>query len=939
MISDLILRVTYDGQVYDLPVDNDVPLRIDMSAVENQQLGKFFGIGSQTFSLAGTREINRFFNHAYDIAQDDVPAMYNTLPCSVILNGETMLVGSLQLLSVVASDDGYVTYEVQVSDKVLQFEEALASKLITEADWSAYSHTLSSGSIVSSWTGGLLGGAVYYPVCDYGRTQDEANYNEAPVVQLSGSLLEPDMPGFISSVSTPMKASQFLPAIRVKDTLDVIFSQVGFNYTGSFTETADFQNLYILNKPKQGLGVVTPADASATFEAQPNFQQALTNGDPFVKINNTLEISDPQSAYNASTSTYVIPETGNYTFQAQVGFYNPATGYPGTAGVTVQIGYIVGTTFTSLAAQTEYFDDFDGIGPHYVNADLQIPVAVGLNIIARVRYFQANPDPINNTLNLLPYQFGYFRCTQAPTTYENVTVDMALQWQPKTKSIDVLKGLLAQFNLVMVPQQGNKTTIVIEQFDDWIRSGEVKDWTSKYDTAKRKEITHTVSELQKEIFLKNADDVDRFSKDTIDSDPNEQYGTLRLLADNTVSQGTKTIGDFFAPVILGGTVNFIPDTGDPKPFKGTYDINTATRFVAPQLYKYNNVKQESYNFKPRLGYRALNSVPDDYAFYVGRSGTGNYITVSTNYGTISNVSSLPVVPGITNDLHYNNTYSLFTNAALNLNDGVNNFERYWKTYLDSVYWEGSKKVTLDLFFEPYEYKTINLNDRILIKGQAYRINKIKGFNVTRRDVVTVELIKLYPAYWQTQIEVCPSCETGCFEYIITNKDAEGVLTFEYTDCTTQTTVVDTVLPSTSRIQCACYNSVVITAGNGDVETNLFDCNAPTPTPTPTPTFTPTPTPSGPTPTPTPTLTPTPTPTQVYNYYVRECETGIDYNMTKLTQGNIVGDVIQFIPDSQPGHIVCGTILSTTFPPGAEDATQYGTAVYECGDLIHCDIYQ
>jgi hypothetical protein len=88
----------------------------------------------------------------------------------------------------------------------------------------------------------------------------------------------------------------------------------------------------------------------------------------------------------------------------------------------------------------------------------------------------------------------------------------------------------------------------------------------------------------------------------------------------------------------------------------------------------------------------------------------------------------------------------------------------------------------------------------------YRINKISGFNVTKKDVVTVELIKLYPKFWQLN---SPPYSPG---------------------------------PPAS----------------------------PTPTNTPTPTITPTPTPTQVTPTPTPTNTPTPsvtpTPSSVPGFY-------------------------------------------------------------------------
>ena len=39
-----------------------------------------------------------------------------------------------------------------------------------------------------------------------------------------------------------------------------------------------------------------------------------------------------------------------------------------------------------------------------------------------------------------------------------------------------------------------------------------------------------------------------------------------------------------------------------------------------------------------------------------------------------------------------------------------------------------------------------MNDKITIKDQQYRINKIKGFNLQEPDVITVELLKLYPVF-------------------------------------------------------------------------------------------------------------------------------------------------------------------------------------------------
>ena len=159
---------------------------------------------------------------------------------------------------------------------------------------------------------------------------------------------------------------------------------------------------------------------------------------------------------------------------------------------------------------------------------------------------------------------------------------------------------------------------------------------------------------------------------------------------------------------------------------------------------------------------------------------------------------------------------------------------------------------MDLQFTQNEYYNINLNDRVFIKDTFYRINLIQGFNLSDDDIATVELIKLYPAYF------------------------EGL---DFTGCTF------TVTATTSSLDC--------------------DLNTPTPTPTfvptpvgptPTPTSTPTATPiqtSTPTatagPTPTPSATPAPTatlPAGVYAYNLSSAHLNITDACQDLTDAYI-----------------------------------------------------
>lgn len=745
MTQDLILRVKYNGIITDLDVLNDVPLRVDMSTVETTELGRIFGIGSQQFSLPGTKKNNKFFKNGYDISASDIPGMYSPIDAWVIQNGETLLFGALQLEEIVTSEDGYIDYKVNIVDKTIQFKDALKNKFLYQADWAPYDHTLTSGSIIDSWTTDISG-AVYYPLVDYGRT-DDIIYPDVPRIQINtGSN------GGINSVITPLQSRQLLPATKLKTVVDLIFDQVGFRYTGSFLESDDFNNLYMLTKANDEFGPVVGEGNLTTF--------AATNNGQFLDVDNnyniltcSIELSDPAGGYDTSTSVYDVQVLGQYDLYASTTFFNPIdNGSSAAISVTLQLCEGPSTSSFNVVDEQSFIvidPAFDGIGPFELSVGAANVSGDVIDVFfARVKAeLVAGPGGYDDPMFLSTNTLG---TTRGPINYEGASISVADQINPGFKSEDVIKGLIQQFNLVMIPDQNDQSTIRIETFDDWIREGEIKDWTDKYDESRRIGIASTIKDLPKEIKLKNADDNDRFSKIAKEQEPFFQYGTLRLIAESTNAQGSTDIGDVFSPVVLGSILRFNATGSDGKL---TFELDTNgenQRLVVPHLYKLNNAAQETFSFKPRIGYKVSNNLPSGSQIAIGNPGGASFNTqVTGSYTTISNLSALPAVSGSTNDLHFNNTYGTFgPSQVLGLNNGVTSYENYWKTYYESLYWDEGKKITLDLQFDPYEYKNIKLNDRIVIKNQYYRINKIKGFNISQRDVVTVELVRLYPAYFQ-----------------------------------------------------------------------------------------------------------------------------------------------------------------------------------------------
>ena len=53
-----------------------------------------------------------------------------------------------------------------------------------------------------------------------------------------------------------MAVYQFLPAVKAKEVISSICQQAGFNYSSSFLDSSDFDNIYMLTKAKEDLGIV-----------------------------------------------------------------------------------------------------------------------------------------------------------------------------------------------------------------------------------------------------------------------------------------------------------------------------------------------------------------------------------------------------------------------------------------------------------------------------------------------------------------------------------------------------------------------------------------------------------------------------------------------------------------------------------------------------------
>jgi hypothetical protein len=708
------IRAQYDGVIYDLDVLEDTPIRVDVSAIENGNIGEVFGATSQGFTLPGSKKNNRFFKHAYKVGVTGVPGLGNSVDASVISKSDTLLEGSLFLDEVVRTPNGGFNYEVTITNSVVTFNDSIKTVAVTDLDWSDYDHAFSVANVTGSWENDLFGGDVYYPLIDQGRDGLE-NTGSLPNIQIDTE--EVARLGYINNETSSLQVQQLTPAIRVSLVLSKIFEQGEFAYSSSLEPL--FDNLYIMPKQTENLSVKGTGFSDFTFTSEPLSAFNITSNAPTIPTYSDVifdnEVSDPSNSYNPTTGVYTAPKAGTYQFDAIIsGSVAAAPAMTSRTDVDWRI-MVNGTNrvaFGGLVFDVGQEGESEAL---YVSSGL-----INLNLGDTVKLQRTDKITVGTQPTIIIQATSQFVASDSPINYETGTIQLGQQFEPQTKCIDVLRGLIQKLNLVIEPVYTENRVLKIETFNNWANSGKKVDWTRKIQQADRISLRSTLANQQKTLKYEDNRDNDRLSQNVLQNAEGLQWGTEIVNAASDVPQGERKVGAYFAPVIL--------DT-----IQGTNDN------IIPQLYKTDNseIDKKTFKFKPRLGYKVSGTLP-----------TGSFIGAASepfqDYATISNYDSLPVVSGSTNNLHFNESFYPPAFDA-NATGSITSYKTYWSDYINDLYGSDSKILSADIKFEPDEIAGIELNDKIFVEDKWYRINRIKGYNLNYNDVVGLELITVNDA--------------------------------------------------------------------------------------------------------------------------------------------------------------------------------------------------
>ena len=737
----IILRVTNDrGVVADLQPIEDIDLRLNISAIENTEIGVQFGISSQEFSIAGDNDANQFFGNLYNLGATPAVALQNSVDCQVLSDGQETFTGKLYIRNIIADQEGYTIYNVVVVNETIDFKYRIQNLALNDPkfDFSAYNHSFTAANVTGSWTNNLFSGSIVYPNIHYGNDGNPDCPNYAFAGYSPGAALE----NTIDNANSPLRLQDFKPAIKVRDVIDVIFSgsytsgSIGYQYTSSFFESEYFNNLYLLTTANDALGPANNSPVSQSAWVYRSGSTQTTIGTATTTIDFNATSYDNSNNFNLGTNRYTADSSGSYVFTAQLAYTIENWSANPNDSVSLRFAKNGSPIVSSTATR---FNPFSTTGSLLTQQTIDLNTGDEISL----QMFLSSND-VSKNLVAHPGELNTWLNARGPATVLGGTVQMSQQFPDDLKALDLIQALIEKFNLVVEPVPNRKNLLSIEPYDTWTDAGVIVDWTNKVDRDINYEISHPVIEQPRTIIFSDEDDDDYLNLYTREVF-NKTYGQYIYTSDSDLAEGERKIGKVFAPT---------PTTNIPN----------SSAFIIPHLCTRPVNSNDIYKpmtFKPRLLYGiGVQDVESAAAGYSGTTGTtGSYflrdengnVTQQTKWYQVSSLSEMPI-SGAAFDLHYNNNnqgvgavppyWSNVVPIGANFIIGSGDaFTTYWANYINGLYDVDARKLVCNIYLAPNEIPGIRLNQKVFIDGAYYRINKINGANLTRRDTVEIELIK------------------------------------------------------------------------------------------------------------------------------------------------------------------------------------------------------
>jgi len=727
---------------------DNVPISLNYSVAEIQDISKKNSSFSKTINIPGTKNNNELLGQLFDISIADSSFDINTkVPCKIYGADITLMKGYFRLMGInkvsptSVGGEELIEYEALVFDQTTDFYDKLSDTLLSDLDFSQYNHEYGYTSIIGS-SAHTADDIYCYPML----------YNENTIAYYT---------------------NDFQPSIYLKAYIDKAFQTVQYSYESEFFESDYFKSLII---PFNGEKV---ENTQAVIDAR-KFQVGMTGASDYVSYtyaqsattsygsgitmpynsdnDQNIPYFDSGNTYNVST--YKFTSDANQIFdlrfkiKAQTFATNPLTQsiklYDSFGNVVLSqakincraslykngvsilnspilINQSIGNTITSGSSSSTATTTLD-----YTFANIQ----AGVGDQFEIRFRPSIVMPLNSVWRLGPsygsntpywptFTFKFDVTASGQTTGNNFllnsphlgelmdgdTVELN-NFIPKQQKIkDVFSSVLKMFNLYVEQDADYENKLLIKTREQYYSGNTYNDWTDKIAIDRDINIKF-IPELQnKDLILTYKSDSDVLNKSYSDQ-TKEVYGQKKYIFDNDFLQGQKKVELIFSPTPL--TKN---------------GFNLTVPGILSQSPK-NNI---------RILYK-----PDGWITQTGTSWNYKYVTTGGTVAT-STFTSYPYAGHFdrpqfpTEDINFGQVQYLYYSDYGNITDN-NLSSKYYFNQVDQML-EGK---LLTAYFDLNYVDILNLrfSDKVFIKDSYYIINKVMDFNPINGDLTKVELLKV-----------------------------------------------------------------------------------------------------------------------------------------------------------------------------------------------------
>jgi hypothetical protein len=568
----------------------------------------------------------------------------------------------------------------------------------------------------------------------------------------------------------------------VTPTVNAAANPSGVMSVGSNVAWADWQDEIILPCSPSGCSCDTVNYTTlSTVTVPANITEPSGNCTDFGDENNIWNTANSYFTRTASTQE-TITISHNYLFVNVVGSYNG-----------IHINYsLVGWDATNNQEDGEEYegvveyipiDITSGITPHSGTLNITLDITqIPLNSSAQI---QIHLGPIRSISDGF-IQCPLTQCSLTPTNQSSsepiylegdcsvwskvqmnwfgfsddifdATVDIPACIDPELTQRGFLKDIIQRFNLVVLADPDNASNLLIEPYNDFIGSGELKNWTDKLDTSKEVVVKDTTELQKKVVHLTDQEDVDLYNKSIKERYPNVNvFGHVKIDEfNNEFASGELKNESMFSPYINGQVFRSEDEQA------GTSLPNMAIQYEF--TYKQNSegiYENEIAQTKPKLfWYRGtpvdiLGPSASQTDIYLHRATASSLTAFNINeYPICSPFDIQPagntytLGPG-NKSLYWNGTPPLVGNLTVfnyqpTFGSWFNNtlYGKYWKPYLDNLYSEGSRIMECYLNLNEVDIFNFSFADEIFIKDTYWRILGISNYQVGAKASTKVTLIK------------------------------------------------------------------------------------------------------------------------------------------------------------------------------------------------------